>query len=303
MSTHSPKPRPDAARPATLPPAQVLRRCQPVFDTLVEEDQASSTALESMVSRGHNASELLSLLVAKRQVTEDLISTTVMMARAQGTPLKVLAPLLGLSEDRVRKTHSPAKVLPRMEERPSTFSRHTAGLKERSQTTPAHQRLAAALTRLWKESALTQAALAMKIRVGPSYLSRLLSGDRPPSLLHVRGLATAVGREATLLEPLWYVAMNVAPGDEISAAVYLRRYLRGLHYAAGEPKYEDLEETSMLALSSLRHAFEGPGVPDWSVVDRLTSALSAEPATARPLWRAAVDDPKTITSSVPAESF
>ncbi|MGP3992089.1 helix-turn-helix domain-containing protein [Streptomyces sp. 3N207] len=63
-----------------------------------------------------------------------------------------------------------------------------------------HQRVAAALTLMVNESNISQRHIAALLRVDPSYVSRMLSGEREASWPHVKAICDACRGDAAIMQ-------------------------------------------------------------------------------------------------------
>jgi transcriptional regulator with XRE-family HTH domain len=140
-----------------------------------------------------------------------------------------------------------------------------------------------------KSSGRRQRELAEKMGVHESYASRMLSGQRAPSWMHVKIMCEACGVDPAQMKPLWEVAAGVQPSNTEDPVAYLRTYLKGLHYALGSPGPEAILTAAQHTITAhdIDRALHGPGIPDWPVIDRLTVVLQSLPTITRPLWRRA----------------
>lgn len=256
---------------------------------------------ESLMLGAYNnvsATELAQHLADSIQLLQDATAALVVRERSKGKQISGIAETLGLSEDRLRKKYPPRDVDKRLADRKrparAQRPRRTSFPSTHPEWRRPHQRLASALTLMVHDSGVSQRRLAKLLQVDPSYVSRILSGERPASWTHVKTICTACGVEHELLRPLWEVASGVPLNSVDDPATYLRTYLRALHYSVGSPE-EDTVLASMSPLNAgeLRQALEGPGVPDWDVIAHVVTALKGLPETARPAWRQARTVPAT----------
>ncbi|MFI9201544.1 helix-turn-helix domain-containing protein [Streptomyces sp. NPDC053048] len=176
----------------------------------------------------------------------------------------------------------------------------------------AARKLAAALAHLHALSGLTIRDVALANGLSPSYVSRILAGERMPAWPVVHTLAEAFGGDPADLRVLWEAAhgLGPAPRDSISAAAdRLRAALRGLYLAAGRPGHAHIRNASSGRLTHhvIQDLLEGEGVPDWASTSLLVTALDGRPADIRPLWEAfhygflaTVDTPAGAADSPPA---
>ncbi|WP_446038104.1 helix-turn-helix domain-containing protein [Streptomyces sp. SID1121] len=260
--------------------------------------------------------EILTISQQLANLGEDLAASAVGYGRAIGTRNGYLYSHLNLSPERLRKKYSTAEVDRRLADhapacdaiaRSATAGKNpTASGADDPRSAP--RRLIAALSHLHTTSGHTQAALAKALSVHPSYVSRLLRGQRPVSWNHVKAICDQSGITADTLQPLYQTAMGslnpslLNPGN---AATNFRHYLEALRLASGNP-----DDQALLALvrgtmpdTDLRAAFHGPALPEWTVTRRLAAALTSHPEDIKPLWDAARAAPRTQASTVRAEAF
>ncbi|MFD4955179.1 helix-turn-helix domain-containing protein [Streptomyces sp. NPDC058451] len=99
--------------------------------------------------------------------------------------------------------------------------------------TIAHRDLATVLSSLQRASGLSVRALAIRSNVSPSFLSRLMSGERFPAWKYVAAIARACGADPEVLRKVWE-ASN-ARRDSQPRPASLASALRFLHLRAGSP--------------------------------------------------------------------
>ncbi|RPF39348.1 helix-turn-helix protein [Streptomyces sp. TLI_185] len=167
---------------------------------------------------------------------------------------------------------------------------------------PAGQ-LASALAQLQAASGLTIKEVADSTLLSPSFISRVLSGDRLPTWDLVCALAVLFGSDPAELRVLFEGAHGLtAPGRQpVSAAIgQLHAAVRGLYRAAKSPSPERIEVLSSRAVSArtARRVLTGVDVPEWDVLAALVCALGGQPVDFQPLWEAVhytflmCDDPR-----------
>ncbi|MGA4980112.1 helix-turn-helix domain-containing protein [Streptomyces cinereoruber] len=251
--------------------------------------------------------EILSLVMALRELTGDLIGAAVLYGRTHGEPLAAMAAQVGVGPDRLRKKYRAQDVKERLRTRrrprPNRWASRAGGESRNGQgTREPRQRLAAALTRLHRSSGRSQKQAAKDLGIHASYLSRMLSGERPTSWTYVKKIVDAAGMSAETFKPLMEVAVGGPPSTGGDPGTYLRNYLAALRYACGNPTEDDILTSAKGSLTrlELRTALHGPRVPDWPVIQNLVTALYGVPCPAEPLWQAAYEP---HDSGYPAESF
>ncbi|MGW1543267.1 helix-turn-helix domain-containing protein [Streptomyces sp. NPDC002309] len=172
-----------------------------------------------------------------------------------------------------------------------------------TEAVPANQ-LASALTQLQVASGLTIREVADSTMLSPSFISRVLSGDRLPTWDLTCSLATLFGCDPAELRVLFEAAHGTtAHGRQpVAAAIgQLHAAVRGLYLAAKSPSAERIERLSSKAVSALtaRRVLAGIDVPEWEVLSALVCALGGRPFDFKPLWEAVhytflmCDDPRT----------
>ncbi|MEE1931263.1 helix-turn-helix transcriptional regulator [Streptomyces sp. TRM 70351] len=273
----------------------------------------SEDFLDRASSENASAEELLQKAAGLHALFEDVIATLVVRQRSEGKPLDELAVILERSADRLRKKYPPQDIDRTITKRsrprrpasklPSPTEPPDPPDPQPLQRLP-RQRLASALTRAWQISGLTQAVLADRMGIDPSYVSRLLSGERDASWKHVKLICDVCQADTALMQSLWDAANgDGVPRPSDNPARDLRTYLKALLYAAGSPSSETVLASAQHTISAtaLHLALEGPGVPPRAVVKQLAVTLQSQPDTALALWSRAHGH--TETCSVSAGAF
>ena len=309
MSTRSPA---DPAQPARSKPAidagRAIRCTEAVRDIAEDCTVLAEKLMHGTCRDTTPTAELLQLFAGLESLVQEGISALVVRQRSQGQPLAALAPVLNLSKDRLRKKYKPRAVDHALATRvrpPRTTPARLSATDPPSSQNPLRQprqRLACALSRAWTESGVSQRKLANHMNVDPSYVSRMLSGHRDISWRHAKTICETCGGDLALMEALWEVAAGTRP-PTTDPVRHLHTYLQALRYAAGSPSDEAILASAQhtITIAELRQALNGPGVPAWAAVARLTTTLQALPETARPLWRQTLTD--IGPSRLPAEAF
>ncbi|MFB8026849.1 MULTISPECIES: helix-turn-helix domain-containing protein [unclassified Streptomyces] len=309
--------------PNTSHPKPARARNRPVIDAALAARLTESVsdlaedlvlAAESLMSHACRAdatiAERLEDAVAIARLAEQTISALVALQRSQGGPLGELEPVVGVTRDRLRKKYRPQDVLedlasrirPSMPPLSSSLAGEDPDVATISALRQPRQRLACALTRMWRESKLSQRKLAQLINIDRSHVSRMLAGHRPVTLAYVEQIAEHCGGDIELVMPLWEATADPQDRRTLDPVIALRLYLRALRYAMGNPSDERIVASSGRTISAavLQQALYGPATPSWTVVRELATALHSMPDVVRPLWRSA----QTPTaSSIPAHAF
>jgi AraC-like DNA-binding protein len=212
-------------------------------------------------------------------------------ARAAGASWSEVAQATGVSAERARARWSTDRVKrllrrrERQEPQPSAAVAVASDVVT-SEVSPA-AKLAAALSYLQRASQLSVAEAARQADLSPSYVSRILAGERLPAWPVVHMLATIFGGSAADLRLLWERAHGPAAGPRRSleaAAGRLHSALRGLHLAAACPSPDALSQGSALSPGTVSAVLAGEQIPDWTTTAALVARLNASPAELRPVW-------------------
>ncbi|MEU3226748.1 helix-turn-helix domain-containing protein [Streptomyces sp. NPDC006976] len=303
---------PTPQQPARKRPAVDIERADRCTEAVRDVAEDSVIVSDALLNRAFDptatATELLDLFNTLARLAQEGTEALVVCQRSQGKPLSELAPKLNLTEDRIRKKYNPATIdqnlatrtRPMRTPHPTTTNAGDVPTTKDLLRQP-RQRLACALTRMRKQSGVPQRTLARHMNIDPSYVSRMLSGERDITLQHVKNIVDKCGGNLDLVQPLWETAYGIEPTTDPVRA--LRSYLHALHYAAGSPTHERILDSveHTITKPELRQALDGRGVPDWPVVRQLTVALQSLPEITRPLWRKAqAEAGSTITISAAA---
>ncbi|MEU6053140.1 helix-turn-helix transcriptional regulator [Streptomyces xanthochromogenes] len=149
--------------------------------------------------------------------------------------------------------------------------------------------LASALSFLLRHAALSVKELAERTDLSPSYVSRILAGDRVPTWSTLVQLVRALGGNAADLRAMWEGAQGLArpprPGRE-EAVERFGAALRGAYLAIGCPPFERVSEVTdgVVGPDIVEGALLGKVVPCWETTSALLRALQAQPCDVRGLW-------------------
>ncbi|MFJ7280881.1 helix-turn-helix domain-containing protein [Kitasatospora sp. NPDC098663] len=289
----------DAAKAAARRPA----RAAGGLGQLVAEDvhAGAGRLLEAQARRA----PLTVRLACARDLRDDIdhyVAAVVHDVRVAGWEWAEIAVALGVQPDSARRRWTPRRV----EQQPSRRSNRQvqpvpgavsgvvpvvpaqASYREAGTEPGRANLLAAALTALQERSGVSPQAAAELAGCSPSYVSRILAGDRVPTWPVLLMLARAFGGAPEELRLLWEVAQGVARAGRVSvagAADQLVQAVRGLYLAAGQP---DPEAVCVLArgvsVEVVCSLLAGETVPEWSVVSELAAALGGHPGDLRPYW-------------------
>ncbi|MFH8894507.1 helix-turn-helix domain-containing protein [Streptomyces sp. NPDC017949] len=159
----------------------------------------------------------------------------------------------------------------------------------------AFNRLAPVLSMLVRTSQQTNKDVSAKMGISPSYLSRILSGERVPTWPLTKKFARACGADPDVLRTVWESEKSRStepPPDEeppMPAAVRLHQAVRTLHARAGRPGSQDVALASRwtLSVSDVASVSEGSQIPRWRVLKTVVDLLGGDRDYFRKLWREA----------------
>ncbi|MFE0820707.1 helix-turn-helix domain-containing protein [Streptomyces sp. NPDC058847] len=181
--------------------------------------------------------------------------------------------------------------------------RPDTAVDEASEVSSPAGHLASALAHLQLNSGMTIREVADFTMLSPSFISRVLSGDRLPTWDLVCTLAECFRSDPAELRVLFETAhgMTAQARQPATAAIAeLHAAVRGLYWAAKSPSPEQIERASEGAVTAAeaRRVLGGLDVPDWGVLAALVHALGGRPFDIKPLWEAVhysflmCDDPR-----------
>ncbi|GHF67762.1 hypothetical protein GCM10010218_56570 [Streptomyces mashuensis] len=282
------------------PPAAHSSR--PLALRLAEDLQRCAARLLEAEHAGRDLAVLLRAADELMGEVECYKAAAVHDARLRGAGWRDVSRAACVSEVTARQRWGEAAIRRRLQRRDAERAAQAAGEdipaaweaaagREELTGDPAARRLAAVLSELRRRSGLTLRDVATGNDLSPSYVSRILAGERLPTWPVVRTLATALGGDPAELRVLWEAGHGLAPAprDSIDAAAgRLRAALRGLYLAAGSPPYAELCRAAgdRLTGDAVHDLLHGATVPEWESTSLLVSALGGLPAEIRPLWEA-----------------
>ncbi|MEU7644793.1 helix-turn-helix domain-containing protein [Streptomyces huasconensis] len=287
-------------------------------ETAVNDDYAVQVAEEAAqraqhlmrLARDGEPLAALQQVVEARRDLDDLAAALVQQARDRKEKSQSIASALHISPDKLsrdlsteanarsrkrRLERSPAcppaqpQGVPRQREpRPPAAPREASSTSDSNgpPAAPADSpaaTLARALSHLHRTSGKTLRSLGKDAKVTPSYMSRIMTGERLPSWKVTRQITLSCKGDPAELRPLWEAARGYEPANPAT----LNAALRGLRLSAASPPYSHIRDRAhnALSLEEIRGMLEGGHVPDhWSSVRHLVSALNGQPETIRPLW-------------------
>ncbi|GGZ21738.1 hypothetical protein GCM10010300_76810 [Streptomyces olivaceoviridis] len=161
------------------------------------------------------------------------------------------------------------------------------------QTTPpepagaAYNRLAPILSMLIRTAQLTNKEVSGRIGCSPSYLSRILTGERVPTWDLTRKFAHACGADPEVLRTVWeseklsHKCREPLPEPDtpsLPAAEQLRAAVRTLHLRAGRPAPNDIAVASrwVLTAGTVASLLEGTVLPPHDVLQSFVRLLGGD---------------------------
>ncbi|MFK4152932.1 helix-turn-helix domain-containing protein [Streptomyces fungicidicus] len=276
---------------------QQARSALPMGRRIAEDLQALSAALLEAEYDGRSLKELLRCASDVAREVEYYMTAAVQDARNTGASWDQVAEAARVSTTTARTRWSEGRVKERLQRRatqraavrqPVTPS--VEGLDPmREQPLSQAAKLASALSHLHRASDLTIREVAEHLSVSPSYVSRILSGERTPSWTVTCSLVQLCGGDPAELSVLFESAHGLVPPGRHAipdAVARLQAALQGLHLAAGRPELEVIRKASrgMLSSQAISEILAGEMVPGWEQTSALVTALGGWPADLRPLW-------------------
>ncbi|MFI6729811.1 helix-turn-helix domain-containing protein [Streptomyces atratus] len=257
---------------------------------------------------GEDPERSLKLLLDCEKVWKDLKTAVVLQSRDGKMKLSAIAEMLHMSPSALGRMldSAPGRRERRLAPAPTGLPARTASVPSPRHPVPGPARarhpkggtgdtdgaapghgpaatLASALSHLHRQSGKTHKLLGDDVGVDPSYISRVISGERIPSWKVTRKLAHALDADPEELRPLW----NAARGYHVANPATFHAALRGLRLAAARPGTDVLQSKTRLPADQIDAVFTGTALPDWETTARLVSALHGQCDTIRPLWDAA----------------
>ncbi|MFD5752476.1 helix-turn-helix domain-containing protein [Streptomyces sp. NPDC127033] len=263
---------------------------------LAEDLQSLAAGLLAAEYGGQGLETMLRLAGDLAKEVECYAAAAVHDARAAGSGWEKVALAARVSTTTARMRWNEKQILRMMSRRAIRHTRGSGagaeGLVTADAGQPAaraSQRLASALSHLHRISDLTIREVADSTGLSPSYVSRILSGERMPSWPVTASLARACGGEAEHVRALWASTQGGTQPSRLPfprQLVRLQDALRGLYLAAARPDPSHLcrIRPGTLTREIVEDLLSGEMVPDWDTTGAFVSALGGSPADIRPLW-------------------
>ncbi|MGW0771784.1 helix-turn-helix domain-containing protein [Streptomyces sp. NPDC002676] len=151
----------------------------------------------------------------------------------------------------------------------------------------AYNRLAPILSMLIRTAQLTNKEVSSKIGCSPSYLSRILTGERVPTWDLTRKFALACGADPEVLRTVWeseklsHRCREPVPEPDappLPAADRLRAAVHTLHLRAGRPAPSDIAVASrwVLTAGTVASLIEGTVIPPRHVLQKFVRLLGGD---------------------------
>ncbi|MFI6567057.1 helix-turn-helix domain-containing protein [Streptomyces sp. NPDC050534] len=273
----------------------------PLGRRIAEDLQALSAALLEAEYDGRPLPELLRCAGEVAREVDYYRAAAVQDARNQGVSWEQVAEAAQVSATTARTRWPERRVRERLQRRageraavrqPTAPGVGDAGGKLLPQAAErASVKLASALSYLHRASELTVREVAEQTSLSPSYISRILSGERTPAWLVVCTLVELFGADPAELSVLFESAHGLVPPGRHAipdAVARLQAALRGLHLAAGRPAVGVVRKAARGALSTqaISEILDGEMIPGWEQTAALVTALGGWAADVRPLWEA-----------------
>ncbi|WP_236246934.1 helix-turn-helix transcriptional regulator [Streptomyces sp. CC210A] len=249
------------------------------------------------------AQDPLQGLLMLRQRIEGMVAPMVGRTRRLGSTWEQLSVLLGMTKDTARKRFA-QPVVQRALSRPKPRSVTGGSGSERvppgrgmsrdgrpapdtgSASLPGDG-IAVALSKMQRASGWSLRALGDRVGLSPSFLCRVMTGERFPTWETTCAITRACGADPEVLRRVWEDADAQRHTDPPPTG--LDAALRYLHTRAGKPTPWAIAVTSGHALTpqEVSGLLDGTHLTDWDQVHRLVLILDGVPEYFEPLWKEA----------------
>ncbi|MFJ3848349.1 helix-turn-helix domain-containing protein [Streptomyces albidoflavus] len=245
--------------------------------------------------------DLLHRAAHMREGLDALTAGLVGHGRTQGMTWAQVSGGLGISEDTARHRYAEPAITrklsrfvsphpPEKKPNPQAPPATTSSVREITgpdDPRPAISRLAPVLSLLARKSSLSLKKIAERVGCSPSYLSRVLSGERIPTWQLTVKFARACGADPQVLRKVWETErlQQQEPVDPVLVddpeltplAKYLTA-LRTLHVQAGAPSLHELVMASRWKLTTTQIAsvLEGRSVSESTLLRRVVLLLGGD---------------------------
>lgn len=276
----------------------------PGHEIAAEAHRLAGLLLEATYA-GEGLGDLVQRARAVQQEIDYFLAAEVGADRDRGARWEDIAKAVNVTAETARAKWSPDRVRRLLDHRaiaqraaPLPSPRSVSSLQQGEGQKPvrpvaatARQRLAAALSYLQRKSGLSIRVIADRTMLSPSFISRILSGERLPSWDLVCHLCSILGHEPGELRLLCEAAHGIEQPPRQTVTEYiaaLKAAFRGLHLAAARPTPDEIHRRShgLVPVQVVAQVLRGDAVPEWEVVGALVTALGGQAADFKPLWEA-----------------
>jgi transcriptional regulator with XRE-family HTH domain len=302
-----------------------------------EDLHRAATVLLAAIQDRAPSALLLRHITDMTRLIGDTEAAVVRRGRMQGDTWQTLAGQAGLSSERLRKKWAEGVLTRRLDHRRTARDHPPSAPSPPGSRTPTHrdshaesttgchahttpaQQLASALSFLQRRSEEPLKDTAARIGVSPSYVSRMLSGQRRPSWPVIERFARTYAADMAELRDLWEAAQRPpdptisvrppAPSTADDARIRFRTALRALYLAADRPDLWAIRNATAnsVSISDITRVLTGSTACDWHTTSRCILALGGRPAELRSLWQAGATvqppPPPDAGPHLPAGSF
>ncbi|MGW8779786.1 helix-turn-helix domain-containing protein [Streptomyces sp. NPDC055796] len=222
---------------------------------------------------------------ARHRYSDDFITRR--LARLTGNPTPALAPRSSPKNSppvsprphRTSAARAPQPTAPDNQPPPTTTPTPSGA---------AYNRLAPVLSMLVRTSKQTNTEVSAKIGCSPSFLSRILSGERLPTWSMTEKFAHACGADPGVLRTVWVtercsertrdVPLTEDEESPVPAADAHHKAVHTLHSRAGQPAAQDIAVASRWTLTTdeVAHLIEGTQLPAWRVLKLFVDLLGGD---------------------------
>ncbi|MGW9453986.1 helix-turn-helix domain-containing protein [Streptomyces sp. NPDC055632] len=301
--------------PEEKPPKPPLELLHAHLFGLAENLNTDARHLVRLLQPGPLASavEYVETAVQIQRRLDALVAGLVLLARTRHIPWDVLAHVMKASPETLRKSFHIDKV----ERLLVTESEKAEAIVETLRaaediaapespppptvrtTRRVSNQLAPVLSQLHRSSGMPLRALSLRVRVSASYLSRILAGEKIPTLELTERIGQALGADCEVLRKVWADEKdrthNSSPDPATGRGTVpnsLVTAVRYLHRRANRPALRVLAAATGNALTEaeIRDVLRGARLPDWNTLQMIILALDGEPSFFHPLWERAAHD-------------
>ncbi|WP_327359973.1 helix-turn-helix domain-containing protein [Streptomyces sp. NBC_01296] len=223
---------------------------------------------------------------ARHRYSEDFIKRR--LARLTGNPTPALAPRTSPKNSPPASPRPHRTSAPRAPQTTASPDSQPAPTTTPAPSGAAYNRLAPVLSMLVRTSKQTNTEVSAKIGCSPSFLSRILSGERLPTWAMTEKFAHACGADPGVLRTVWVtercsertrdITLTEDEESPVPAADALHKAIHTLHSRAGQPAAQDIAVASRWTLTTdeVAHLIEGTQLPAWRVLKLFVDLLGGD---------------------------